>query len=50
MLFEVDMKYELETECCSESQIGSRTSRGDPENKIHIRKVVFWGSEKVSVF
>ena len=27
----VDMEYEMETECCSESRIGSRASRGGSE-------------------
>ena len=40
----------METECFLESRMGSRTSRGGPENKIHIREVNFWVSEKFGIF
>jgi hypothetical protein len=49
----IDMKYEMGTECCSESRIGSgyhEEVRNSPVNKIHIREVTFGGSRKVLVF
>jgi hypothetical protein len=46
------MDYEMDTKCCSESRIGSRTSRevlNGPENKIHIRQVLFRVLEKFRI-
>ena len=37
------------TECCSESRMRSRTSRGVPEVKIYIWEVPIWSPEKFRV-